>query len=233
MSDSVPFPTLALDGGWTAGTLCNCPPFSVRGDRRPRSGACAPVLQAPGSDFDCNGCISAMCVAGGVLPRFNRKEAPSLCPVEAACLGRVRGAVPGIRRLDDGKSGLPQPPVVSPRGRYVAWRVLCSGRVHSRDSRGGTPRLAMRSSRGGVHLSDATGRGHIVPQRPPLGRHRLSTWGRWWIDCVNTLHIGATRTKKSKDWSAAEMPWAFWSPENVKIRTKYDSRQRISRLSPR
>jgi hypothetical protein len=36
-------------------------------------------------------------------------RAPS--PVEIPWLGRVRGAVPGIRRFVGGKSGLPQPPV--------------------------------------------------------------------------------------------------------------------------
>ena len=49
------------------------------------------------------------------------EEARVFSHAEAACPGCVRGAAPGIRRLDDGKSGLPQPPVVSPRGQYVGW----------------------------------------------------------------------------------------------------------------
>jgi hypothetical protein len=36
-------------------------------------------------------------------------------PVEISRSDRVRGAVPGIRRFDGGKSGLPQPPVALPR----------------------------------------------------------------------------------------------------------------------
>jgi hypothetical protein len=36
-------------------------------------------------------------------------------PLRFSRSDRVRGAVPGIRRFDGGKSGLPQPPVALPR----------------------------------------------------------------------------------------------------------------------
>lgn len=90
------------------------------------------------------------------------REDMSLVPVEAACFDCARGAVPGIRRFDDGKSGLPQPPVVSLRWQHADWRELCLGWVHSRFLRDRTPRPTARSFRGGVHLCEAMGRGHTT-----------------------------------------------------------------------
>ena len=49
--------------------------------------------------------------ASGPCSVVGSEDVRASSPVEISWLGRVRGAVPGIRRFVGGKSGLPQPPV--------------------------------------------------------------------------------------------------------------------------
>lgn len=115
------------------------------------------------SDLICDLCARTASAPGGVvLSSCNQGRPEHFPPVEAACFDCARGAVPGIRRFDDGKSGLPQPPVALLRWQHADWRELCLGRVHSRILRDKTPRSTARFSQGGVHLCEVMGRGHTA-----------------------------------------------------------------------
>lgn len=61
--------------------------------------------------LDCDWCASTTSVVGRVVLPGCVERRSELFTHLVACFDCARGAVPGIRRSDGGKSGLPQPPV--------------------------------------------------------------------------------------------------------------------------